>query len=49
MMFNRPCPCEKPKCEREIIEPTVTSCVEKEFYHEVKQDCQLMLEKSWFK
>ena len=23
----------------EVVEPTITKCIEKEFYHEVPQDC----------
>lgn len=42
-MFNKPCNCRgprqceqpKPCIEREVVEPTVTNCVEREFYHEV--------------
>ncbi len=36
MFFNRNYCCREN--EQPIIEPTITKCVEKEFYHEVKQD-----------
>ena len=28
-------------CNREIIEPTITKCVEREFYHEVPHICPI--------
>ena len=28
-----------------VVEPTITKCVEKEFFHEVPQDCFFMIEK----
>lgn len=34
MMMNNCCQCQN-ECEREIVEPTINKCVEKEFYHEV--------------
>ena len=43
-MFNRGC-CNRqpyPMMNDQIYEPTITKCIEKEFYHEVPQDCQLM-------
>lgn len=30
--------CEKPCMEQQVVEPTITKCVEKEFYHEVPQE-----------
>lgn len=36
--FNN-CGCNQNPCrQNEIIEPTITKCVEKEFYHEVPQE-----------
>ena len=43
-MFNKQNCCKRQMSEQ-IIEPTQTKCVEKEFYHEVPQDCPLMIEK----
>ena len=31
------CNRQPQSCEREVIEPTITNCVEREFYHEVIQ------------
>lgn len=28
-----------------VIEPTINKCIEKEFYHEIPQDCFFMIEK----
>lgn len=28
-----------------VVEPTINKCVEREFYHEVPQDCFFMIEK----
>lgn len=33
---NQPDPCNDP-CERDVVEPTINKCVEREFYHEVPQ------------
>lgn len=33
-MNNTPTDCG---CANEVVEPTITKCVEKEFYHEVPQ------------
>ena len=47
-MFNRKCCMREPMmnqnncgCERQhpIMEPTITNCVEREFYHEVPHVC----------
>lgn len=45
MLFNKKC-CNRqmdgfnqPMMEQPIIEPTITNCVEKEFYHEVPHCC----------
>ncbi len=46
MLFNKKCCCDRqmgmgfnqPMMEQPIIEPTITNCVEKEFYHEVPQE-----------
>ena len=36
------CPRQPQKCcEREVVEPTITNCVEKEFYHEVPHVCPI--------
>ena len=39
-LFNKGC-CGQPMnqgcMEREIVEPTINKCIEKEFYHEVPQ------------
>ena len=43
-MFNRGCGCNRVDtgcCERQIVEPTINKCVEKEFYHEVPQVCPI--------
>lgn len=29
---------QQPMMECEVVEPTITKCVEKEFYHEVPQE-----------
>ena len=50
--FGRSCPncangCNQnmdPCRQNEVIEPTITKCVEKEFYHEVPQECPFMQE-----
>ena len=35
--------CNQDPCrQNEVIEPTITKCVEKEFYHEVPQDYPFM-------
>ena len=48
MLFNkRNCGCDRqngygynqPMMEQPIMEPTITNCVEKEFYHEVPHVC----------
>lgn len=45
MLFNRCCNrqmgmmgCNRPQMEGPVMEPTITKCVEKEFYHEVPQE-----------
>ena len=35
MLFNKRC-CND-RQEQPIMEPVITNCIEKEFYHEVKQ------------
>lgn len=50
MFFNKGC-CgrqmpmvggyQQPCMEQEIVEPTITKCVEKEFYHEVPHVCPI--------
>ena len=50
--FGRRCPncangCNQnmdPCRQNEVIEPTITKCVEKEFYHEVPQECPFVQE-----
>lgn len=43
-MFNRRCCCNPNPCENQceqrdpIMEPVMTSCIEREFYHTVPQD-----------
>lgn len=42
-MFNQPmmgC-CPQPQMEAPIVEPTITKCIEKEFYHEVPHCCPI--------
>lgn len=47
MLFNKKCCCERqmnmccnqPMMEQPIMEPTITNCVEKEFYHQVPHCC----------
>ena len=34
--------CRQPQMEQCVVEPTITKCIEKEFYHEIPQDCQFM-------
>ena len=38
MFFNK---CCRPDMMGEVVEPTITKCVEKEFYHEVKHCCPI--------
>lgn len=38
-MFNRNC-CNN-NIEREVIEPTINKCVQKDFYHEVPHVCPI--------
>ena len=33
--------CERPCMEQQIVEPTITKCVEKEFFHEVPHVCPI--------
>ena len=42
MFFNRIC-CYERQVEQEqpIMEPVITKCIEKEFYHEVKHCCPI--------
>lgn len=35
MFGKRNCSCNR-ECNRPVVEPTVTNCVEKEYYHEVE-------------
>ena len=54
MLFNRNCGCcnrqmgmqpmQQPMMEGPVMEPTINKCIEKEFYHQVPQDCQFMLD-----
>ena len=37
-MFNNGFMTAQPMMEQQVIEPTITKCVEQEFYHEVPQD-----------
>ena len=43
-LFNKGC-CGQPMnqgcMEREIVEPTINKCIEKEFYHEVPHVCPI--------
>ena len=43
-LFNKGC-CPQPMnqgcMEREIVEPTINKCIEKEFYHEVPHVCPI--------
>lgn len=38
MLFdkNKCCGRQMPQFDQPVMEPTITNCVEKEFYHEVK-------------
>ncbi len=42
MLFNKNCGCgcnrQMQQMEQPIMEPVITKCVEKEFYHEVPQE-----------
>lgn len=40
MMMGNCCPRQN-ECEREVIEPTINKCVEKEFFHEVPHVCPI--------
>ena len=43
MFFNKNC-CggrQMQQMEQPIIEPTITKCVEKEFYHDVQHCCPM--------
>ncbi|MCM1370592.1 MAG: CotD family spore coat protein [Clostridium sp.] len=40
MNIGNPC-CDRPQMESPIMEPTITKCVEKEFYHEVPHCCPI--------
>lgn len=33
--------CRQPQMEQVVMEPTITKCVEKEFYHEVPHVCPI--------
>ena len=35
-MFRNCCQRQNTCCNRPVMEPTITNCVEKEFYHEVE-------------
>ena len=35
-MFRNCCQRQNNCCDRPVVEPTITNCVEKEFYHEVE-------------
>ena len=37
-MFNNGFMTAQPMMEQQVIEPTITKCVEQEFYHEVPQE-----------
>lgn len=40
-MFNRKCGCNREPnymMNDPVMEPTITKCIEKEFYHEVPQE-----------
>lgn len=43
MLFNKRCCCEEQMCcqQQPIMEPVITNCVEREFYHEVKHCCPI--------
>lgn len=43
--YNRNMGCCMPQMEQQIVEPPINKCIEKEFYHEVPQDCFFMIEK----
>lgn len=43
MMMGNCCPRQN-ECERQVIEPTINKCVEKEFFHEVPQECQFLID-----
>ena len=38
-LFNRGCFNNTGCMEREIVEPTINKCVEKDYYHEVPHVC----------
>ncbi|MEI3529659.1 MAG: CotD family spore coat protein [Bacilli bacterium] len=40
MMMDNCCPRQN-ECEREVIEPTINKCVEREFCHEVPHVCPI--------
>ncbi len=49
MLFNKNC-CDRQmgmmdNCCSPIVEPAINKCVEREFCHEVQQDCFFMIEK----
>ncbi len=53
-MFNQNCcrPNRNNCCQRQVseavVEPTITKCVQKDFYHEVPQACYFMIEKAMY-
>ena len=40
-MFNQGYGYNQPMMEQQVIEPTITKCVEQEFYHEVPHICPI--------
>jgi hypothetical protein len=38
-MMNNNCCMRQPIMEGQVVEPTITKCVEQEFYHEVPHVC----------
>ena len=40
-MFNNGFMTAQPMMEQQVIEPTITKCVEQEFYHEVPHVCPI--------
>ena len=56
MLFNKNCCCnrqmgflgpmQQPMMEGSVMEPAINKCIEKEFYHEVPQECTFMVNKN---
>ena len=40
-LFNKGCNCNNNCMEKEIVEPVINKCIEKEFYHEVPHVCPI--------